>query len=88
VERTTLAASFRGELISGEQSLKHIGAHIYNEVQAFMESYSSYNKLVFITPYVKRFFYNTRYKKADRLTGPVQVSELQQALFALVRMVQ
>ncbi|XP_070851579.1 uncharacterized protein [Drosophila suzukii] len=38
--------------------------------------------------YVKRFIYNTRHKKADRLTGPIQVSEFQQALFALVRMVQ
>ncbi|XP_070854959.1 uncharacterized protein [Drosophila suzukii] len=57
----------KSELISGEQSLKHIGAHI---------------------SYVKRFIYNTRHKKADRLTGPIQVSEFQQALFALVRMVQ
>ncbi|XP_070854723.1 uncharacterized protein [Drosophila suzukii] len=57
----------KSELISGEQSLKHIGAHI---------------------SYVKRFIYNTRHKKADRLTGPIQVSEFQQALFALGRMVQ
>ncbi|XP_070854796.1 uncharacterized protein [Drosophila suzukii] len=51
----------KSELVLGEQSLKHIGAHI---------------------SYVKRFIYNTRHKKADRLTGPIQ-----QALFALVRMV-
>ncbi|XP_070855369.1 uncharacterized protein [Drosophila suzukii] len=42
----------------------------------------------YTTAYVKRFIYNTRHKKADRLTGPIQVSEFQQALFALVRMVQ
>nr|XP_036677350.1 uncharacterized protein LOC118878459 isoform X2 [Drosophila suzukii] len=78
----------KSELISGEQSLKHIGAHICIEVQPFIESYSSYNNLLFVTAYVKRFIYNTRHKKADRLTGPIQVSEFQQALFALVRMVQ
>jgi len=80
--------SSKSEFISGEQSLKHIGAHICIEVQPFIESYSSYNKLLFVTAYVKRFIYNTRHKKADRLTGPIQVSEFQQALFALVRMVQ
>ncbi|XP_070855024.1 uncharacterized protein [Drosophila suzukii] len=57
----------KSELVLGEQSLKHIGAHI---------------------SHVKRFIYNTRHKKADRLTGPIQVSEFQQAWFALVRMVQ
>jgi len=77
----------RSELISGEQSLKRIGAHICIEVQPFIKSYSSYNKLVFITAYVKPFIYNTRHKKADRLAGPIQVSEFPQALFALVRMV-
>jgi len=72
------------ELISEEQFLKHIGAHICIEMQRFIESY----KLLFITAYVKRFIYNTRHQKADKFTGRIQVSQFQQAWFALVRMVK
>nr|XP_043069443.1 uncharacterized protein LOC122322106 [Drosophila bipectinata] len=74
--------------ICEEQAAKVIHAHTCASTDSFVESFSSYSRLVFSTAFINRFIHNTRGKREARLSGPISVKEFSKAMYTLVRVVQ
>ncbi|XP_070138651.1 uncharacterized protein [Drosophila bipectinata] len=74
--------------ICEEQAAKVIHAHTCASTDSFVESFSSYSRLVFSTAFINRFIHNTRCKREARLSGPISVKEFSKAMYTLVRVVQ
>ncbi|XP_043067134.2 uncharacterized protein [Drosophila bipectinata] len=74
--------------ICEEQAAKVIHAHTCASTDSFVESFSSYSRLVFSTAFINRFIHNTRCKREARLSGPIGVKEFSKAMYTLVRVVQ
>ncbi|XP_043067115.1 uncharacterized protein [Drosophila bipectinata] len=74
--------------ICEDQAAKVIHAHTCASTDSFVESFSSYSRLVFSTAFINRFIYNTRCKREARLSGPISVKEFSKAMYTLVRVVQ
>ncbi|XP_070139213.1 uncharacterized protein [Drosophila bipectinata] len=74
--------------ICEEQAAKVIHAHTCASTDSFVESFSSYSRLVFSTAFINRFIHNTRCKREARLSGPINVKEFSKAMYTLVRVVQ
>ena len=54
----------------------------------FIQKFSRLNRLLRVTAYCKRFFFNCRQQAANRKTAPLTPQELDQALMCCIRLVQ
>ncbi|XP_044248692.1 uncharacterized protein [Drosophila takahashii] len=76
--------------LSCEQKSLSLQTHscVERNPNSLLTSFSSYNKLLFIMAYVRRFIHNSQTRVDSRQRGPVTAQEFQQALGHIVRLVQ